>query len=79
MQIPVTQFRARCAELLRSVETRGRPITITRRGRTVAVLAPAPGPGNIARPWEWLRGLGGEVRAAPGESVLRDGDFAARR
>jgi prevent-host-death family protein len=79
MQISVAHFRARCAELIHQVENSGKPLTITRRGRAVAVLEPIPGPAGAARPWEWLHSLGGEVHAAPGESVLRDGDFEAMR
>lgn len=33
-------FKARCLELMDSVERTGRPVVVTRRGRAVAVLAP---------------------------------------
>jgi prevent-host-death family protein len=39
--VSATEFRARCLALLDEIEQRGGPITITRRGRPVAVLAPA--------------------------------------
>ena len=36
-----TEFKAKCLALLDEIEQRGGPITITRRGRPVAVLSPA--------------------------------------
>lgn len=38
--VGVTAFRARCARFIAQVDEDGRPITITRHGRPVAVLAP---------------------------------------
>jgi prevent-host-death family protein len=81
MDISVTDFKHRCLEIIRRVEKTGRSITITRRGKAVARLQPpAAGAGReAARPWERLRALGGRLRAAPGESVVRDEDFEALR
>jgi len=81
MDISVTEFKHRCLELIRDLEKTGRPITITRRGKTVARLV-APAllvPGDAMKPWEQLRALGGKVHLEPGESVLRDEDFDALR
>ncbi len=79
MDISVTDFKQRCLEIVRRVERTGRPVTITRRGKVVAHLEPsAPGARGQA-PWERLRTLGGALRAAPGESVVRDQDFEAWR
>jgi prevent-host-death family protein len=39
--VSATEFKAKCLALLDEVEQRGGPITITRRGRPVAVLGPA--------------------------------------
>jgi prevent-host-death family protein len=39
--VGATEFKAKCLALLDEIEQRGGPITITRRGRPVAVLAPA--------------------------------------
>jgi prevent-host-death family protein len=36
-----TEFKAKCLTLLDEIEQSGGPITITRRGRPVAVLGPA--------------------------------------
>jgi len=79
MQVSVTQLRARCAELIRRVESTGERVVVIRRGKPVALLEPTPSPRGTTRPWVSLRRLGGEVRAAPGESLLRRADFAATR
>jgi prevent-host-death family protein len=39
--VSATEFKAKCRALLDEIEQRGGPITITRRGRPVAVLGPA--------------------------------------
>ena len=79
MVISITQFKARCLELLRDLEQRGDPIEIERHGRVVARVLPAT---DVTRttehPWERLRGTGRLV-ATPGESVLGAGDFEAAR
>jgi prevent-host-death family protein len=38
--VSATEFKAKCLALLDEMEQGGDPITITRRGRPVAVLAP---------------------------------------
>jgi antitoxin (DNA-binding transcriptional repressor) of toxin-antitoxin stability system len=79
MTISVTQFKARCLELIRLVEVDGRPVDIRRRGRIVARLLPARASGaSGVKPWQRLRGSG-RLLAGPGESVLEDGEFEALR
>jgi prevent-host-death family protein len=39
--VSATEFKAKCLAILDEIEERGGPITITRRGRPVAVLGPA--------------------------------------
>ena len=39
--VNATEFKAKCSAFLDDVEQHGRPVTILRRGRPVAVLAPA--------------------------------------
>ena len=39
--VSAREFKAKCLAYLDEIEQRGVPITITRRGRPVAVLAPA--------------------------------------
>ena len=38
----VTEFRKTCLRVIRQLEKDGEPVTITHRGRPVAVLAPVP-------------------------------------
>ena len=38
--ISATEFKAKCLAILDEIEQRGEPITVTRRGRPVAVLGP---------------------------------------
>jgi antitoxin (DNA-binding transcriptional repressor) of toxin-antitoxin stability system len=79
MVISVTQFKARCLELLRDLEQRGDTIEIARRGRVVARVSPATDVSRTKAPaWERLRGTG-RLAATPGESVLRTVDFEAAR
>lgn len=79
MDISVTDFKARCLDVIRKVERSRKPVTIRRRGKAVARLEPAqPVPGE-QKPWEQLRALGGSVLAGPGESVFEDQAFEAQR
>ncbi len=41
--VTATEFKAKCLSLLDEIEQRGTAITVTRRGRPVAVLGPVPG------------------------------------
>lgn len=43
-QVTATAFKAKCLRLIRAMENDGQPITITRRGKPVAVLSPLPAP-----------------------------------
>lgn len=73
MDISVSEFKQRCLELVRKVETSGKPLAITRRGRVVAQLEPAA-PASAApraKPWERMRGRG-KWLAAPGERFVRE-------
>ncbi len=81
MDISITEFKHRCLEIVRRVEKTGKPVTIKRRGRVVAQLEPSSSSASASpmKPWEQLRALGGNLLAAPGESVLRDEDFEAMR
>jgi len=79
MDISVTQFRARCLELIRHAEVGGEPVDIKRRGKLVARLTPAPKPGAAApKAWEVLHGSG-ELNAAPEASVIDEAEFEAAR
>jgi antitoxin (DNA-binding transcriptional repressor) of toxin-antitoxin stability system len=79
MDISVTDFKARCLDVIRKVEKNRKTVTIRRRGKAVARLEPAQPGLEEQKPWEQLRALGGSVLAAPGESVLEDQAFEAQR
>jgi prevent-host-death family protein len=81
MDISVSAFKQRCLEIVRRVERSGEVVTITRRGKAVARLAPplSRRADRGLRPWEKLRALGGRLLASPEESVLSDRDFRALR
>lgn len=81
MDISITEFKQRCLEIIRELEKSGRPVTITRRGKTVArLVAPSlAGTGGAVKPWERLQALGGHLHGEPGESVMRNEDFEALR
>lgn len=75
MDISVTAFKHRCLELIRQVEATGKAVSITRRGKVVAQLDPAPVAADArARPWERLRGRARWL-AEPGETVIDEGDI----
>lgn len=52
--IAAAEFKARCLALIDRVHDEGEPITITKRGRTVARLVPAGD--DDERPWLRVRG-----------------------
>jgi len=81
MDISVTEFKQRCLAIIRRVERTGGAVTITRRGRVVAQLLGHGFPLEAAdlRPWDRLRAAGGQLLAAPHESVARETDFKALR
>ena len=78
MTITVTEFKARCLEILRDVEESGEPVTLIRRKRVVAVIYPAHIDNAEVKPWHRLHGMA-TLLAAPSESVLKDDDFEALR
>ncbi len=81
MAISVTKFKNACLDVIRRVETTGQSVSITRRGKVVARLAPSfqATQSAEAKPWQKLRALGGELLAEPSESVAREEDFEALR
>jgi len=81
MDISVSEFKQHCLEIIRRVESTGKLVTLTRRGKPVVRLQPPPTFQVQAgrNPWEQLRALGGRLLAKPSESVLREEDFEASR
>jgi len=51
--VGATEFKAKCLALIDQVHDTGKPITITKRGRPVAVLQPLAD--EDAKPWLKLR------------------------
>ena len=77
--ISVTEFKAKCLQLLKDLEEDREPIEITRRGKVVARVVPivsggAPG----GKAWERLRGTG-RLLGKPEAGVLAESDFEAAR
>ena len=67
-QISATEFRAKCLRIIQQMGRDGRPVTITRRGRPVALLSPLP-PAEAAPPFVgMMRGtvLGYDAPFSPG-------------
>jgi prevent-host-death family protein len=52
-KVAAAEFKARCLRLIDQVYDTGQPITITKRGKVVAVLQPAGH--DDAKPWLRLR------------------------
>lgn len=52
--VGMAEFKANCTRLLREVQTSGEPITVTSRGKEVAVVKPA---GNDKQPLESAFGM----------------------
>jgi prevent-host-death family protein len=52
--VAAAEFKAKCLALIDRVHNEGEPITITKRGRTVARLVPAGD--DEAQPWLRVRG-----------------------
>jgi len=59
MAISVTKFKNSCLDVIRRVETTGQSVSITRRGKVVARLAPSfqATENAEAKPWQKLRAL----------------------
>jgi prevent-host-death family protein len=79
--ISVSKFKNSCLDVIRRVEATGQSVSITRRSKVVARLAPSiqATQSADAKPWQKLRALGGELPAEPSESVVREEDFEALR
>lgn len=81
MDISITDFKQHCLEIIRRIEKTGQPVAITRHGKIVARVQRSgpPAAESEEKPWAQLRRLGGRLQAAPGDSVLANGDFEALR
>jgi prevent-host-death family protein len=72
--IAASEFKARCLKLIDQVHDTGQPLTITKRGKVVAVLHSA---GDAAeKPWLKLRGTV-KFYKDPFKPVLDESDIEA--
>ena len=69
-QIAISKFKATCLEVLERVRRTRRPILVTRFGKPVAEVSPAP---VEKRTGEWLGSLAGTARIR-GDIVSPAGD-----
>ena len=74
----VTEFKAHCLDIIRQVEAGKATVDLTRHGKVVARLVPAPAVQPGIPLWLRLRGRG-QLAASPEASVLANGDFSALR
>ena len=44
--VNVTEFKAKCLSIFDEIEASQRPVTVTRRGKPLVVVTPAPGAGR---------------------------------
>jgi prevent-host-death family protein len=76
--VSVSEFKARCLDVIRQVERDGAAVDLVRRGKVVARLIPSAPALRGTPTWIRLRGRG-RLDARPGESVLDMADFDAHR
>ena len=50
-QVPAAEFKARCLRIIKEMNRDGGSVTITNRGRPVAVLSPVPASGEKLPPF----------------------------
>lgn len=63
-QIPVSEFKAHCTELLRGIENGEAPIQITPHGKVIALVT-LPEPDEPQNVTEWIGGGRGTVSFSP--------------
>ncbi|HEY7391549.1 MAG TPA: type II toxin-antitoxin system Phd/YefM family antitoxin [Bryobacteraceae bacterium] len=75
--LSATEFKAKCLSYLDEVERVGEQITITKRGKPVAVLGPVKGRGwkSPANSWAGRMEIVGDIINTPWEwDCLREGE-----
>jgi len=78
LAVSVTEFKARCLDMIRQVEQGSATVDLTRHGKVVARLVPTPSAAQGTPTWMRLRGHG-RLASAPEESVLDVDEFEALR
>ena len=77
-QIPAAEFKARCLRIIKEMNGDGQPVTITNRGRPVAVLSPMPPSDERASFIGIMRGTVLEYEE-PFEAAASPADWSALR
>jgi prevent-host-death family protein len=69
--IGVTEFKAKCLALLDEIDSQGKTITVTKRGKPIATVAPVK-----KRAWKSLEGvLAGKIKLADDLEKLDTSDL----
>jgi antitoxin (DNA-binding transcriptional repressor) of toxin-antitoxin stability system len=77
MQISVSEFKAKCTQIIRNVANNNQTFEITKRGKIVAIVTPPASPKKVD-PSEFLGCLHGTVTYAPDwEQPLGEDDWEA--
>ena len=78
-QVPAAEFKAKCLRIINEMNRDGGTVTITKRGRPVAVLSPVPAPGE--KPSPFIGMLRGTVLKyeEPFEPATSPSDWSALR
>ena len=84
-QVPAAEFKSRCLRIIKEMNRDGGSVTITNRGRPVAVLSPVPVPVPVPVPGEKLPPFIGMMRGTvlryeePFEPAAPPSDWSALR
>lgn len=78
LAVSVTEFKAHCLDVIRQVEQSSTTVDLTRHGKVVARLVPAPPAAQGTPAWLRLRGRGC-LSGAPEDAVLDASEFEALR
>ena len=80
MKMPVSEFKAKCTQVLREVATKPYTVEVTSRGKVVAVVSP-PAPEKKTDPKEFFGSLRGTVSYISGDfdEPLGDVEWEASR
>ena len=78
-QVPAAEFKAKCLRIIKEMNRDGETVTITNRGRPVAVLSPVPAPDE--KPPPFIGMLRGTVLKyeEPFEAATSSSDWSALR
>ena len=74
MKVSATEFKAKCLSLIDRVESGGKTVTITKRGRVVAQLTAA---NHGEQPWLKLRNSAAEWKGDPFAPAVDEPDIDA--